>query len=119
MVWKGPTEIDVHPALEQSPKDPDHFLSFQTQLAGESQSPRYMLRVCHLVRHPLLEEAQLRALRNSMRHRQLDHVIPASQRDHVVEYPRSGCFRIVFEMIFLSFEIFLTLCYCNKGSSGL
>ncbi len=84
-------QVNIDATLEQPAQDPDHLLALQSQLPGERQFARDIPGLIHRMRHTLLEERQLRALRDGVRHGQFDHMVRARvQGDHVVEDARSS-----------------------------
>lgn len=77
-----------------------------------------MLRLSHLVRHLLLEVAELGALRDGVRHGELDHVVSAPEGNHIVENPRPGDLGRVLEVELLGLEVFFVEGGEHEGGEG-
>lgn len=78
-------QIDIHTELEQMARNPGYLGSRIVQFSSLRQSDGNNLGIVNGVVHLTLIQRQLDRLRDGVRYRQLDHMVPSTQRD-----PKTG-----------------------------
>lgn len=113
------TEVHVDTACEELADHLDDIGAAHAQLAGEGEALGHVLGGQHGAAHALLEQTQFGALGDGVAHGELDHVVSALQRDHVVVNSWARYLGVVLEVKLLGLKVTFSQWSCGDLDAGV